>query len=74
MVSLLPANISNKDKDGVDGKPEYENRVVSVLMRRLGDSRTFGQNLIFMLNRAGNDHPFCFVRSRVLTRNPRTVT
>ena len=50
MVALLPAA---KDKDGADGKPRYENRVVSVLVRRLGSSRTFGENLIFMLNRAG---------------------
>jgi len=56
MVALLPANIPTKNKDGVDEKPQHENRVVSVLMRRLGSSRTFGENLIFMLNRAGNYH------------------
>ncbi|KAF9653640.1 hypothetical protein BDM02DRAFT_3182648 [Thelephora ganbajun] len=53
MVALLPTNIPNKDKDSADDKPRYENRVVYVLMRRLGSSRTFGENLIFMLNRAG---------------------
>lgn len=52
MVALLPANLP-KDKSGTDGKLQYENRVISVLMRRLGSSRTFGENLIFMLNRAG---------------------
>lgn len=67
MVALLPANMPNEGKDGADGKPEYENRIVSVLMRRRGSSRTFGENLIFMLNRAGNRHTFCFVRSGVLT-------
>ena len=56
MVALLPANVSTKDKDGADGKSQHENRVISVLMRRLGTSRTFGENLIFMLNRAGNCH------------------
>lgn len=29
------------------------NRVLMVLMRRLGSSKTFGENVIFMLNRAG---------------------
>lgn len=31
---------------------EPSNRVVRVLMRRLGMSKTFGENMIFMLNRA----------------------
>lgn len=31
---------------------EPNNRVVRVLMRRLGMSQTFGENMIFMLNRA----------------------
>lgn len=31
---------------------EYKNRVLRVLMRRLGSSKTFGENMIFMLNRA----------------------
>jgi len=56
MVALLPTNSPTKGKDGKDGGPQYENRVVSVLLRRLGSSRTFGENLIFMLNRAGNPH------------------
>ncbi|KAH8080706.1 hypothetical protein BXZ70DRAFT_960074 [Cristinia sonorae] len=42
--------------DGVvdeDGKrPESENRILRVLMSRLGSSMTFGENMIFMLNRA----------------------
>lgn len=37
-----------KPSDPVDSK----NRVLKVLMRRLGSSRTFGENMIFMLNRA----------------------
>lgn len=53
MVALLPTNIPNKGKGAADENPQHENHVVSVLMRRLGLSRTFGQNLIFMLNRAG---------------------
>lgn len=30
-----------------------DNRVLVVLMRRLHNSKSFGENLIFMLNRAG---------------------
>lgn len=33
------------------------NRVLKVLMRRLQNSKTFGENLIFMLNRAGATIP-----------------
>jgi len=33
-------------------KAESENRVMRVLMARLGSSMTFGENMIFMLNRA----------------------
>lgn len=31
---------------------ESKNRVLRMLMRRLGSSQTFGENMIFMLNRA----------------------
>ena len=31
---------------------ESKNRVLDVLMRRLGSSKSFGENMIFMLNRA----------------------
>ena len=73
MVALLPTNIPTKGREEEDGKPQYENRVVSVLMRRLGSSRTFGENLIFMLNRAGNVLSM-FTLSRVLTWDFRAFT
>lgn len=38
--------------DTEDGKKH--NRVLVVLMRRLGSSKTFGENVIFMLNRSEN--------------------
>lgn len=38
------------DSTAKSGEPS--NRVVRVLMRRLGMSKTFGENMIFMLNRA----------------------
>jgi len=31
--------------------PEHRNRVIRVMMRRLGSCGTFGENMIFMLNR-----------------------
>jgi hypothetical protein len=39
-----------------------DNRVLHVLIRRHGTSQTFGENLIFMLNRAGR----CFVPCAVV--------
>ncbi|KAH9944901.1 hypothetical protein B0H21DRAFT_745085 [Amylocystis lapponica] len=39
-----------QDRDAT--KPETTNRVLRVLMSRLGSSMTFGENMIFMLNRA----------------------
>ncbi|KAL1742299.1 hypothetical protein HDZ31DRAFT_43559 [Schizophyllum fasciatum] len=35
-----------------DPEGKNQNRVLSVLMRRLGSSKTFGENVIFMLNRS----------------------
>lgn len=35
--------------------PEHRNRVVRVLLRRLGSTKTFGENMIFMLNRSRKD-------------------
>jgi len=64
MVALLPVNLPAKDKNGADGEPRSENRVVSVLMRRLGSTRTFGENLIFMLNRAGKSPWFAIHTER----------
>lgn len=43
-------------QSGLDSTPEHQpetkNRVLRVLMTRLGSSKTFGENMIFMLNRA----------------------
>ncbi|KAH7912871.1 hypothetical protein BJ138DRAFT_1082828 [Hygrophoropsis aurantiaca] len=33
-------------------RPEEQNRVLNILIARLGSSKTFGENMIFMLNRA----------------------
>ncbi|OAX33796.1 hypothetical protein K503DRAFT_775213 [Rhizopogon vinicolor AM-OR11-026] len=44
MVACLSNNQSKE--------PESQNRVLNVLMSRLGSSKTFGENMIFMLNRA----------------------
>ncbi|ODN96475.1 hypothetical protein L198_04189 [Cryptococcus wingfieldii CBS 7118] len=47
MVASLPSNHGSEDA-------KKNNRVLVVLMRRLGSSKTFGENMIFMLNRAEN--------------------
>lgn len=38
--------------DGGQKKVDVRNRVLDVLISRLGSSKTFGENMIFMLNRA----------------------
>ncbi|KAG6868209.1 hypothetical protein C0993_006182 [Termitomyces sp. T159_Od127] len=42
----------NKQVGQVTTELQLENRVLAVLMRRLWSSKTFGENMIFMLNRA----------------------
>ena len=49
MVATLPDSPANGKASGIS---ESKNRVLRVLMRRLGSSKTFGENMIFMLNRA----------------------
>ncbi len=41
--------------DKKNGKEENKrgNRIMDVLLKRLGSSQTFGENIIFMLNRGG---------------------
>ncbi|KAJ7918154.1 hypothetical protein B0H13DRAFT_2438153 [Mycena leptocephala] len=51
---FMVASLSN-DSDATTPPPapsEPKNRVLRVLMTRLGSSKTFGENMIFMLNRA----------------------
>jgi hypothetical protein len=54
MVASLSPDASNLQSPSSDAQlPESKNRIIRVLMRRLGSSKTFGENMIFMLNRAG---------------------
>lgn len=54
MVASIPPTAATKPhKDHPEKQVQAENRVLTVLMRRLGSSQTFGENMIFMLNRAG---------------------
>lgn len=46
------------------------NRVLIVLMRRLNSSKTFGENVIFMLNRAGK----CLHRGEAISRRRTDLT
>ncbi|KAG0703554.1 hypothetical protein DFH29DRAFT_916023 [Suillus ampliporus] len=48
---FMVACLSNNQQPGAK-EPELQNRVLAVLMSRLGSSKTFGENMIFMLNRA----------------------
>lgn len=48
---FMVACLSNNQHPGVK-EPELQNRVLNVLISRLGSSKTFGENMIFMLNRA----------------------
>lgn len=59
--SAVVASTSNtqqpQEQSSIPDGSHADNRVVRVLMGRLGSSKTFGENIIFMLNRAGT---FCF--------------
>ncbi|KAK7680378.1 hypothetical protein QCA50_016618 [Cerrena zonata] len=53
VASLHPETPRPDAKFSRDGHtPDSRNRVLRILMSRLGSSMTFGENLIFMLNRA----------------------
>lgn len=62
MVATLPSRPSkhsgeSRKEDHLPADPAEAkklNRVLKVLMQRLGASKTFGENMIFMLNRAGS--------------------
>lgn len=49
---FMVATIGGQERTSLDDT-DSRNRVLRVLMRRLGSSKTFGENMIFMLNRAG---------------------
>ncbi|KAH8833744.1 hypothetical protein DL96DRAFT_1578218 [Flagelloscypha sp. PMI_526] len=51
MVATLDGSKSPQSHS--DSISDSKNRVLRVLMQRLGSSKTFGENMIFMLNRAG---------------------
>ena len=56
-----------KPEKKTEEAPEPKNRIIRVMVRRLGTCRTFGENMVFMLNRASKriswlftiaSHPF----------------
>jgi Protein of unknown function (DUF2013) len=51
----MVAELATKPQNDVTNVTNTQNRVLHVLVRRHGTSQTFGENLIFMLNRAGED-------------------
>lgn len=50
MVLELREKDAHKDSPAPSAEPR--NRVIKVMNRRLGNCKTFGENMIFMLNRA----------------------
>lgn len=44
--------VIDREAKETEEQSKRDNRVLSVLMRRLGHSKTFGENIIFMLNRS----------------------
>jgi hypothetical protein len=48
----MVAELATKHPNPVTNATHSQNRVLHVLIRRHGTSQTFGENLIFMLNRA----------------------
>ncbi len=54
VASLEPRSPRADGKEHLASKkPEEANRVFRILVARMRSSMTFGENLIFMLNRAG---------------------
>lgn len=52
---------TNPEKKKAEEPPEPNNRIIRVMMRRLGSCRTFGENMIFMLNRASELYIWAFM-------------
>jgi hypothetical protein len=52
MVASLHTSFANSHSEQLGKSGETKNRVLQVLVKRLGSSKTFGANMIFMLNRA----------------------
>jgi hypothetical protein len=63
----MVASLSNETDDTfpAPAPSEPKNRVLRVLMRRLGSAKTFGENMIFMLNRAGESQLYFIIRTHV---------
>jgi len=65
----------NPPANGHGNGSDSKNRVLRVLMRRLHSSKTFGENMIFMLNRARESRltsTLLYLPRKGLTIDPRT--
>jgi hypothetical protein len=51
---------TNPEKKKAEEAPEPKNRIIRVMLRRLGTCRTFGENMVFMLNRASKSYFWAF--------------
>jgi hypothetical protein len=61
MVAGLGEDESPASQEKNTEAAEPKNRIIRVMMRRLGSCRTFGENMIFMLNRASKSSPGFYV-------------
>ena len=52
----MVAELAPKPQNDLTNATNSQNRLLHVLIRRHGTSQTFSENLIFMLNRAGESH------------------
>jgi len=52
MVAALPSANADPSKRKKERSSMGDNRIVQALVRRVDTSKTFGENIIFMLNRA----------------------
>ena len=47
---------ASPERKKTEEPPEPKNRIIRIMMRRLGSCRTFGENMVFMLNRASESY------------------
>ena len=64
----MVAELTTKHPNPVTNATHSQNRVLHVLIRRHGTSQTFGENLIFMLNRASRHFSYICGVSSFLNR------
>ena len=57
---------ADPEKKKTEEVAEPTNKIIRVMMRRLGTCRTFGENMVFMLNRASKSYFLAFLRFHLI--------